>query len=109
MISTILRLSMITTLAAATPATAGTFEPWAQWGLAGLVVAFVLWDNAQRERRMNRIMQENSTWVKETLLGALAKNTQVMEQVYRSLTGCERRQVGLATQQEGHADPGGGA
>ena len=94
MIDTLLRGGMVVSLAAAAPVGTG-FSLWAQWGLAGLVVSFVLWDNTQRERRMNRAIQENNAWVRDTLLAALSKNTRALEHTADSLSRCELRQQDL--------------
>lgn len=43
-------------LPVATPAAAP--ELWAQWSLAGLVVGYTLWRDAQRERRMATAIEQ---------------------------------------------------
>jgi len=48
---------------------------WAQWGLAGLVVGYVLWRDWLREKRMSEAIERDHKWVRETLLSALEKST----------------------------------
>jgi len=53
----------------------GDSAMWAQWGLAGLVVGYVLWRDWLREKRMSEAIERDHKWVRETLLGALEKST----------------------------------
>jgi hypothetical protein len=54
---------------------------WAQWGLAGVVVGYTLWRDHQRERRMGEALERHQTWVQNTLLGALERNTVALERL----------------------------
>ena len=85
MFATLCKFGMVSLLVASTPGGTPLQAPgiWAQWGLAGVVVAYVLWHNWQRERRMSEAIEENNRWVRDTLLDALAKNTEVIERVCR--------------------------
>ena len=84
MTGTIFKVAMAAGLVATLP-TGGTTELWAQWGLAGLVVAFVLWSNHIREKRMTAMIETNSRWIRETLLGALDKNTTALDKAAKAL------------------------
>jgi len=53
----------------------GDSAMWAQWGLAGLVVGYVLWRDWLREKRMSEAIERDHKWVRETLLAALEKTT----------------------------------
>lgn len=81
MIETLAKLSMVGLFAAATPL--DTTEPslWAQWGLAGVVVAYVLWRDWQREKRMGAAIDHQQKWIRETLVGALERNAAAMERM----------------------------
>ncbi len=54
---------------------------WCQWGLAGLVISYVLWRDWLREKRMSEAIERDHKWVRETLLEALEKNTRALEQM----------------------------
>ena len=75
------RLSMLGLLIATTPIGQPTAGPWMQWGLAGVVVAYVLYRDWDREKRMGRTIQANEQWVRDTLLTALDRNTRALEQL----------------------------
>ena len=83
MIETLAKATMFGLLVAAAPIQAGTGEPslWAQWGLAGVVVAYVLWRDAQREKRMGAAIDGQQKWIRETLVDALARNATAMERM----------------------------
>lgn len=55
----------------------------AQWGLAGVVVAFVLWRDYHREQAMRADAAKQDQWVRDTLIKALKANTRAL----RSLAG----------------------
>ena len=57
----------------------GNPEMWAQWGLAGLVVGYTLWRDWSREKRMSEAIEKHQTWVQQTLLCALDRNTRALE------------------------------
>jgi len=80
MIETTAKAGMAVLLAASVPPTpdAGL---WAQWGLAGLVVAYTLWRDATRERRMALANEAQQRWVRDTLLRALERNTAALERL----------------------------
>ncbi len=59
----------------------GDSAMWCQWGLAGLVVSYVLWRDWLREKRMSEAIERDHKWVRETLLDALEKNTRALEQM----------------------------
>ena len=65
----------------ATVPVGGGAEVWAQWGLAGLVVAYTLWRDHHRERRMSQSLQAYQSWVQTTLMQALERNTVAMERI----------------------------
>ena len=59
----------------------GNPEMWAQWGLAGLVVGYTLWRDWSREKRMSEAIEKHQTWVQQTLLCALDRNTRALERI----------------------------
>ena len=54
---------------------------WTQWGLAGLVVGYNMWRDSYRQRRMSEELQRHQTWVRNTLLEALERNTAALERM----------------------------
>jgi len=80
MADTTMRIGMGLLLLAALPV-GGDPAVWAQWGLAGLVVGYTMWRDWHRERRMSEDLQKHQTWVRDTLLGALERNTVALEKV----------------------------
>ncbi len=60
---------------------------WCQWGLAGLVVSYVLWRDWLREKRMSEAIERDHKWVRDTLLDALEKNTLALQK----MAGCACR------------------
>ncbi len=81
MIETVAKMSMVGLFAAATPIDATETSLWAQWGLAGVVVAYVLWRDWQREKRMGAAIDGQQKWIRETLVGALERNAKAMERM----------------------------
>ena len=88
MIETAAKMTMLALYAAAAPLE--TLEPslWAQWGLAGVVVAYVLWRDWHREKRMGAAIDGQQKWIRETLVAALersasatARNAAAMERM----------------------------
>jgi hypothetical protein len=80
MTESVLKFSMGLLLVASVPVD-GAPELWMQWGLAGLVVAYTLWRDWQRERRMSETLDKHQIWVQQTLLGALERNTVAVEKL----------------------------
>jgi len=56
-------------------------EPWGQWGLAGLVIGYVLWRDWQREKRMSSSIELHEQWVRDTLIHALQDNTEAIKEM----------------------------
>ncbi len=81
MIATLAKSSMVGLLAASAPVETTDTSLWFQWGLAGVVVAYVLWRDWERETRMAAAIDSQQKWVRETLLGALERNAAAMERV----------------------------
>jgi hypothetical protein len=81
MIETVAKMSMLGLFAAATPIDASEPSLWAQWGLAGLVVAYVLWRDWQREKRLGAAIDAQQRWIRETLVGALERNAKAAERM----------------------------
>lgn len=54
---------------AAIPEATGTpaLDVWAQWGLAGIVIAFTMYRDAKREARLSAALERNETFVREKL------------------------------------------
>ena len=80
MIATTMKVTILVTLAALAPL-GGDSSIWAQWGLAGLVVAFVLYENHQREREQRNSTAESQRWIRDTLIGALERNTAALNAI----------------------------
>ena len=49
-------------------------EEWGKWGLAGLVVAYTLWRDWEREKRMADTIKMHDIWVKEQMLTAIRES-----------------------------------
>ena len=58
---------------------------WAEWGLAGIVVIYILWRDHSREKRMSKSIEQNHEWVRETLVDALERNTSALEKMTAKL------------------------
>jgi hypothetical protein len=80
-IETIAKSAMLGLFAAAAPVEATEPTLWAQWGLAGLVVAYVLWRDWQREKRMSAAIDGQQRWIRDTLVAALERNAAAMERM----------------------------
>ena len=85
MIETLAKISMGVLLIVSTPVEDATPGLWAQWGLAGVVVSYVLWRDWQRERRMATAIDSQQRWIRETLVGTLERNATAMERMVRWL------------------------
>jgi hypothetical protein len=81
MIDAIAKVSMGILFIAATPVDAAVPELWANWGLAGVVVAYVLWRDWQREKRMGAAIDTQQKWIRETLVETLEHNAAAMERM----------------------------
>lgn len=81
MIETIAKLGMLGLFAAAAPLDAAEPSLWANWGLAGVVVGFVLWNDWQRERRLSSAIEAQQKWIRERLVEALERNAQASERM----------------------------
>ena len=56
-------------------------EEWGKWGLAGLVVAYTLWRDYEREKRMASVINKHDEWVKEQMTNALRESAVVAKAV----------------------------
>lgn len=92
MIETLSKLAMVGLFAAATPIDAVEPALWAQWGLAGVVVGYVLWRDWQREKRLSSAIEAQQRWVRETLVLALERNATAMERMASWLEGSWRNE-----------------
>ena len=72
--------AMVGLMAVSTPI-GGNGGQWAQWGLAGVVVAYTLWRDMEREKRMSSSLHNHHEWVRNTLLDALQKNTAALNRI----------------------------
>ena len=117
MIETLAKTAMLGLLAAAVPMDAPEPALWAQWGLAGVVVAYVLWRDHQREKRMATAIEAQQRWIRETLVGALERNAKAMERMVAWLEthavdggdpsqSATRRLTVSGTKRSAHADLG---
>lgn len=84
MIAVASKISMVTLLGATMPV-GGDSELWLQWGLAGVVVAFVMWRDHQREKRMTAVIEQQEAWMRDTLISALGQNTAALQDVTTAL------------------------
>jgi sensor domain CHASE-containing protein len=89
---------MLGLVAASVPVGADEPALWMQWGLAGVVVAYVLWRDWQRERRLSTAIEGQQRWIRETLVATLERNAGAMERMASWLerhdqTEPERRSV----------------
>ena len=85
MIETISKLTMVALFAVATPIDTAEPSLWANWGLAGVVVAYVLWRDWQREQRLAHAIEAQQRWIRETLMDTLARNAAALERVARAM------------------------
>jgi hypothetical protein len=81
MIETVGKVAMGACLLAAIPIQDPGVEAWANWGLAGIVVAYVLVRDHQRERRLASAIEQQQRWIRETLLTALESNAKAMDRM----------------------------
>lgn len=81
MIDHLAKVSMGALFVAAVPVDEPSLGLWAQWGLAGVVVAYVLWRDSQREGRMGKAIDLQERWVRETLVRVLERNAAAMERM----------------------------
>ena len=88
------KAGMVVLLGAAVPIGVATPEVWLQWGLAGVVVAFTLWRDHHRERRMTATLERLDAWIRDTLLDAMQQNTTAMHEFTRTVrTTAETRRM----------------
>lgn len=80
-LSTAAKTVMLTLMAASVPIDSVEPELWMQWGLAGVVVAYVLWRDWQRERRLSTAIEGQQRWIRETLVATLERNAGAMERM----------------------------
>jgi hypothetical protein len=78
---TLAKVVLVSLVAATVPLDATEPSIWMQWGLAGLVVAYVLWRDWQRERRLSAAIEAQQRWIRETLVGTLERNAAAMERM----------------------------
>lgn len=81
MIESIAKTGMVALLAGSAPVDSAEPSLWMQWGLAGVVVAYVLWRDWQREKRMSAAIEGQQKWIRDTLVGALERNAKAMERM----------------------------
>ena len=81
MIETVAKMSMVGLFAAATPLDASDPSVWANWGLAGVVVGYVMYRDWQREKRLSTAIEAQQKWIRETLVETLARNAKAMERM----------------------------
>lgn len=116
MIATLAKSSMVGLLAASAPVETTDTSLWFQWGLAGVVVAYVLWRDWEREKRMGAAIDSQQRWVRETMLEALERNAAALERVAawmeRQDTPSRHRRLQAVSDEttltagDGHADHG---
>lgn len=72
-VSILLKVGMVTIFLAETPGFGLNAGEWGQWGLAGMVIAFVLWRDWKREIEMSAHRAASELWVREKLLTVLTR------------------------------------
>jgi hypothetical protein len=80
-IESVAKTVMVALVAATVPVGADEPALWMQWGLAGVVVAYVLWRDWQRERRLSTAIEGQQRWIRETLVATLERNARAMERM----------------------------
>jgi pyridoxal biosynthesis lyase PdxS len=80
-IESVAKTMMVMLVAATVPVGADEPALWMQWGLAGVVVAYVLWRDWQRERRLSTAIEGQQRWIRETLVATLERNAGAMERM----------------------------
>ncbi|NRA38415.1 MAG: hypothetical protein HRU15_09765 [Planctomycetes bacterium] len=78
------KLAMLLVLGATTPI-GEDMTVWGQWGLAGAVVAYTLYRDFHREKRLARSLETQQRWLRDTLMTALNKNSDALNRVARLL------------------------
>lgn len=76
---------------------------WAQWGLAGVVVAFVMWRDTTRERQMREKAEADQKFMQDTLLGVIRENTLALSNMQGTVKKCQvssKGQVSFSTKPE---------
>lgn len=63
----------------------GSSVQWSQWGLAGVVVGYTLWRDWHREKRMSKCIDQTHSWVQDTLVRALERNTIALQKMISRL------------------------
>ncbi len=81
MIEGFAKAAMVVLVGASTPIESIDPTVWCQWGLAGVVVVYVLWRDEHRERRMAQAIDSQQRWIRETLVKALERNATAMERM----------------------------
>ncbi len=106
MIETLAKTSMILLIAGSAPIESGESSLWMQWGLAGVVVAYVLWRDHHRERRMAAAIDAQQKWIRDTLVAALEHNAKAMERMSAWLEAHDLMEVDprRASQRRPHAE-----
>lgn len=81
MFDAISKLSMGLFFIAAAPLDASTSDIWLQWGLAGVVIAYTLARDWQREKRMYEELNRHHLWAQSTLMAALDRSSIAIEKI----------------------------
>ena len=76
------KMAMIVVLGVTTPI-GGELSVWSQWGLAGAVVAYTLYRDFHREKRLAQSLEQQQQWLRNTLITALNKNSDALNRVTR--------------------------
>jgi hypothetical protein len=93
MIETLTKLTMLGLFAAATPVETTDASLWANWGLAGVVVAYVIHRDWQREKRLSSAIEGQQRWIRETLVQTLERNAVAMERMLTWLEDADLRRA----------------
>ena len=56
----------------------GEIDVWSQWGLAGAVVAYTLFRDFHREKRLAESIEQQQVWLRDTFMTTLQKNTEAL-------------------------------
>ena len=56
-------------------------QQWGQWGLAGIVIGFVMYRDYRREDKLSDRLGKQEDWIKKELAETINKNTIVIERL----------------------------
>lgn len=67
---------------------AGAFGYVAQWGLAGTIILVTLWRDYQREKHMQRVLNEHERYIRTELHTSLDATTAAVREMNQTAAKC---------------------